>query len=94
MIFSPPCPSAVPIHGFRLAYCHWGLLWSSYRFISYHAPTLSIHHLVTSDSGTEEHNGKSYVVLRNIRGVLAVYSVQDDDSIRQIKRWPKALQTE
>jgi hypothetical protein len=42
-------------------------------------------------SGVEEHNGKAYVVLRNINGVLAVYRVRNDGMLKGLRRWPKEL---
>jgi len=41
-----------------------------------------------SDSGQEQHGGKSYVVLRNINRVLAVYRVRNDGMLKRLKRWP------
>lgn len=46
-----------------------------------------------SHSGIEEHDGKQYVVLRNINGILAVYRVRPSDGVlRRMKRWPKELE--
>lgn len=45
-----------------------------------------------NDSGVEEHGGKSYVVLKNVRGPLAVYRVRNDGMLKALKRWPKALE--
>lgn len=42
----------------------------------------------TSLSGEVEHDGKSYVVLRNVNGVLAVYRVRNDGVLKRLKRWP------
>jgi len=39
----------------------------------------------------EEHDGKQYVVLRNVRGILAVYCVQPSGSLRSVYPWPAAL---
>jgi len=36
-------------------------------------------------------DGKMYVVLRNVRGVLAVYRIGNDDRLRRLKRWPTEL---
>ena len=35
--------------------------------------------------------GKTYVVLRNISGVLAVYRVRNDGVLKGLKRWPSAI---
>lgn len=43
------------------------------------------------DSGVEKHKGLKYVVLRNVRGTLAVYRVKADGALRRLKRWPEAL---
>lgn len=37
--------------------------------------------------------GKRYVVLTNIRGVLAVYRVRNDGLLKGLRRWPKALES-
>ena len=42
-------------------------------------------------SGLQEYQGKYYVVLRNIRGTLAVYRVKNDGYLKGLKRWPKAF---
>lgn len=38
-----------------------------------------------------DYEGKKYVVLSNIRGVLAVYRVRNDGMLKGLKRWPVAL---
>lgn len=43
-------------------------------------------------SGEVEHEGRRYVVLRNINGVLAVYRVRTDGVLKGLRRWPKALE--
>ena len=45
----------------------------------------------SSDNSEETHAGRHYVVLRNVRGILAVYRVQNNAALRQLKRWPKTL---
>lgn len=45
-----------------------------------------------NDSHRCEHDGKEYVVLHNIRGVLAVYRVRNDGILKGLKRWPKAIE--
>jgi hypothetical protein len=35
---------------------------------------------------------KGYVVLRNTAGVLAVYRVRTDGTLKRLARWPKALE--
>ena len=46
----------------------------------------------SSDSGEYELNGRHYVVLRNIKGTLAVYRVKNDGYLRRLRRWPKELE--
>jgi len=43
-------------------------------------------------SGAVEHEGKSYVVLRNVSGVLAVYRVRNDGVLKRLKRWPYEIE--
>lgn len=43
-------------------------------------------------SGIREYEGKEYVVLENINGILAVYRIKNDGFLRCLKRWPKALE--
>ena len=43
-------------------------------------------------SGVEKINGKLFVVLRNVRGILAVYRVKNDNHLKRLKRYPKALE--
>jgi len=47
-------------------------------------------------SGIEKHGGKEYVVLRNVNGVLAVYEIRANETIRCVDEdnWPKQLQGE
>lgn len=44
-------------------------------------------------SDVAEHDGKLYVVLRNVNGVLAVYRVRNDGILKGLKRWPKQLES-
>jgi hypothetical protein len=46
----------------------------------------------SGDSGLVEHEGKEYVVLHNVNGVLAVYRVLNNGALRQLKRWPKEIE--
>lgn len=40
-------------------------------------------------SGVEERDERRYVVLRNVRGVMAVYRIRsDNDRLRRLKRIP------
>jgi hypothetical protein len=41
-----------------------------------------------NSSGVRAVRGKDYVVLRNERGVLAVYRVRTDGRLKGLKRWP------
>jgi hypothetical protein len=43
-------------------------------------------------SDVREHDGKRYVVLENVNGVLAVYRVRNDGILKGLKRWPKELE--
>lgn len=36
-------------------------------------------------------NGLRYVVLSNVRGIIAVYRVRPDGILKGMKRWPKEL---
>jgi hypothetical protein len=38
-----------------------------------------------------DHKGKDYVVLRNIRGVVKVYRVRSDGALKGLRRYPKAF---
>lgn len=42
-------------------------------------------------SGVREINGKQYVVLENINGILAVYRITTAGQLKRLKRWPKEL---
>ena len=44
-----------------------------------------------NDSGIEQHDGRDYVVLRNVNGTLAVYRVRNDGLLKRLRRWPAAL---
>jgi hypothetical protein len=43
-------------------------------------------------SSVQEHKGREYAVLRNVNGILAVYRVRADGSLKGLKRWPKAIE--
>lgn len=45
----------------------------------------------SNDSGIESAGGKDYVVLRNIRGVMAVYMIQSDGSLKGMKEVPEGI---
>lgn len=45
----------------------------------------------SSESGIESTGGKDYVVLRNIQGVMAVYSVEPDGSLKGQKEVPDGI---
>jgi hypothetical protein len=45
-------------------------------------------------SGVVEHQGRRYVVLRNVNGVLAVYRVRHDEVLRRMRRPPKTIAEE
>jgi hypothetical protein len=42
-------------------------------------------------SDVAQHAGLRYVVLRNVRGPLAIYRVKNDGMLRRLKRWPAAV---
>ena len=44
-----------------------------------------------NDSGVTDVGGKTYVALRNISGMLAVYRVRNDGVLKRLKRWPLAI---
>jgi len=48
------------------------------------------------DSEVTEYGPKSdrklYAVLRNVKGVLAVYRVRNDGMLKRLKRWPAELE--
>jgi hypothetical protein len=46
----------------------------------------------SNDSGVTSVESKKYVVLRNARGVLAVYRVRNDGMLKGLKRWPAELE--
>jgi hypothetical protein len=39
-------------------------------------------------SGVVEHEGKTYVVLVNVNGTLAVYRVRTSGQLKRLRRWP------
>jgi hypothetical protein len=43
-------------------------------------------------SGVRAHGGKRYVVLENVRGVLAVYRVRPDGILKGLRRWPREIE--
>ena len=45
------------------------------------------------ESGPATWQGKSYVVLRNINGPLAVYRVRTSGALKRLRRWPRELET-
>ncbi len=45
-------------------------------------------------SGPQDWQGKRYVVLRNSRGVLAVYRVRTSGALKRLVRWPKEVEAE
>ena len=47
-----------------------------------------------SGSYVTQHNAKSYVVLVNVNGVLAVYRVRTDGILKGLKRWPAEVEAE
>jgi hypothetical protein len=46
----------------------------------------------SNESGVEDVEGKKYVVLRNVNGLLKVYRVRNDGVLKGLKRWPAEIQ--
>jgi hypothetical protein len=42
-------------------------------------------------SDIHQHNGRDYVRLENVNGILAVYWVTNAGKLKRLERWPKAL---
>lgn len=47
----------------------------------------------SNDSYVMEHEGKHYVVLKNVNGILAVYRVRNSGVLKGLKRWPQEIET-
>jgi len=45
-----------------------------------------------NNSAVKEYNGKDYVMLKNVNGIMAVYRIRNDGILRRLKRWPQALE--
>ncbi len=45
-----------------------------------------------NDSYLCELDGKKYVVLHNINGILAVYRVRTSGVLKALRRWPKGIE--
>ena len=45
-----------------------------------------------NDSYLCERDGKQYVVLHNVNGVLAVYRVRTSGILKELRRWPKEIE--
>lgn len=43
-------------------------------------------------SDVREHDEKTYVVLRNVDGVLGVYRLRSVGTLKAMKRWPKEIE--
>jgi hypothetical protein len=54
-------------------------------------PTLTNNVPIPEDTDITVHDGKRYVVLKKDDLVLAVYRINNDGSLRQLVRWPAAL---
>ncbi|WP_157948321.1 hypothetical protein [Pulveribacter suum] len=46
----------------------------------------------SKDSDVRVVDGKTYVVLRNVGGILKVYRVRNDGMLKGLKRWPAELE--
>jgi hypothetical protein len=44
------------------------------------------------ESGERQHDGKDYVVLKNVNGVLAVYRITTSGQLKKLKRWPSEIE--
>ena len=47
--------------------------------------------LPATSARAEEHGGQRYVVLRDLDGVVAVYRVGKDRSLKGLRRWPATI---
>jgi len=45
-----------------------------------------------TDSSLQKYKGKQYIVLRNVRGVVAVYRVRTDGILKRLVRWPEQIE--
>lgn len=45
----------------------------------------------SSSSDVTELEGKCYVVLNNVNGILAVYGLKNDGVLKRLDRWPESL---
>jgi hypothetical protein len=46
----------------------------------------------SNTSHVAAHNGKLYVVLHNSGGILAIYRVRNNGTLKGLRRWPAALE--
>jgi hypothetical protein len=49
------------------------------------------HFRASTDSDVEEIGGKLHAILRNARGIIAVYRYKPDGRLRRLRRWPKEI---
>ena len=47
-----------------------------------------------NESEVVEHEGHSYVVLRDANGILGVYRVRNDGKLKRLRRWPAELEND
>jgi hypothetical protein len=45
----------------------------------------------SNSSAVTEFEGKRYVVLNNVNGILAVYGLKNDGVLKRLGRWPESL---
>jgi hypothetical protein len=57
-----------------------------------HPPAGAILDQPDSASGPVEWQDKTYVVLFNVNGVLAVYRVRTSGALKRLVRWPKEIE--
>jgi len=65
-----------------------------YRAISAHLRVGHRDQPSDSDSTVEEIEGRVYVVLRNVGGILNVYRLTSQGKLRALRRWPAEFKVE
>ena len=45
----------------------------------------------SNSSAVTEFEGKRYVVLNNVNGILTVYGLRNDGVLKRLGRWPESL---
>jgi hypothetical protein len=78
------------VRSWRFATSPPGAAWTAYFVAARSTGGESIS--PSNASAVEEHEGKYYVVLRNVNGVLSVCRVRNDGMLKNLKRWPESLE--